>query len=72
MEPLFAEAKEWHGLRRFRLWGLGKVNIQALVIAAGQNRKHLLSNQGWGCRPWPSGAPGVALPATGLATGAPL
>jgi len=72
VEPLFAEAKEWHGLRRFRLRGLVKVNIQALMIAAGQNLKRLLSNQGWGCRPWPSGAPGVALPATGLATGAPL
>jgi transposase len=28
VEPLFAEAKEWHGLRRFRLRGLEKVNIQ--------------------------------------------
>jgi len=72
VEPLFAEAKEWHGLRRFRLRGLVKVNIQALVIAAGQNLKRLLSNQGWGRRPWPSGAPGVALPTLGPTTGAPL
>jgi len=26
VEPLFAEAKDWHGLRRFRLRGLQKVN----------------------------------------------
>ena len=63
VEPLFAEAKEWHGLRRFRLRGLEKVNIQAQMIAAGQNLKRLLSKQGWGRRPWPSGATGVMLPA---------
>ena len=43
VEPLFAEAKDWHGLRRFRLRGLEKVNIEALLIAAGQNLKRLLS-----------------------------
>ena len=42
VEPLFAEAKEWHGLRRFRLRGLPKVNIEGLLIAAGQNLKRLL------------------------------
>lgn len=63
VEPLFAEAKEWHGLRRFRLRGLAKVNIQAQVIAAGQNLKRLLSKHGWGRRPWPNGAAGLALPA---------
>jgi hypothetical protein len=41
IEPLFAEAKEWHGLRRFRLRGLEKVNGEALMIAAGQNLKRL-------------------------------
>ena len=41
-EPLFAEAKEWHGSRRFRLRGLEKVNAEALMIAAGQNVKRLL------------------------------
>jgi transposase len=61
VEPLFAEAKEWHGLRRFRLRGLEKVNIQAQLIAAGQNLKRLLSRWGWGRRPWPSGAAGVVL-----------
>jgi hypothetical protein len=63
VEPLFAEAKAWHGLRRFRLRGLAKVNSQAQLIAAGQNLKRLLSRLGWGRRPWPSGAAGVVLPA---------
>ncbi len=64
VEPLFAEAKDWHGLRRFRLRGAEKVNIQAQLIAAGQNLKRLLSKRGWGRRPWPNGATGVILPAT--------
>src|SRR5918994_5280925 len=36
VEPLFAEAKDWHGLRRFRLRGLDKGNGEALLIAAGE------------------------------------
>jgi hypothetical protein len=43
VEPLFAEAKDWHGMRRFRLRRLEKVNIEALLIASGQNVKRLLS-----------------------------
>ena len=43
VEPLFGEAKEWHGMRRFRLRTLTGVNIEALIIAAGQNIKRLLS-----------------------------
>ncbi len=43
VEPLFAEAKDWHGLRRFRLRRLWRVNGEALLIAAGQNLKRLLS-----------------------------
>jgi transposase len=62
VEPLFAEAKAWHGLRRFRLRGLPKVNGEALLTAAGQNLKRLLGRHGWGRRPWPSGAPGLVLP----------
>ena len=62
VEPLFAEAKDWHGLRRFRLRGLFKVNGEALLVAAGQNLKRLLSRSGWGRRPWPNGAAGVVLP----------
>ena len=57
VEPLFAEAKDWHGLRRFRLRGLEKVNGEALLIAAGQNLKRLLSWRGWGRRPFPGGRP---------------
>jgi transposase len=57
VEPLFGEAKDWHGLRRFRLRGLWKVNVEALLIAAGQNLKRLLRKRGWGRRPWPNGAP---------------
>jgi transposase len=63
VEPLFAEAKDWHGLRRFRLRGLQKVNGEALLIAAGQNLKRLLSRWGWGRRPFPTGAAGIVLPA---------
>jgi transposase len=43
VEPLFSEAKEWHGMRRFRLRGLKKVNSEALMIASGQNLKRLLA-----------------------------
>jgi transposase len=64
VEPLFAEAKAWHGLRRFRLRGLERVNSEALLIAAGQNLKRLLSRSGWGRRPWPTGAAGLVLPTT--------
>jgi transposase len=56
VEPLFAEAKQWHGLARFRLRGLEKVNIESLLIAAGQNLKRLLQEWGWGRRPGPNGA----------------
>jgi transposase len=56
VEPLFAEAKEWHGLRRFRLRRLWRVNSEALLTAAGQNLKRLLAQHGWGRRPLPSGA----------------
>jgi transposase len=43
VEPMFAEAKCWHGLRRFRLRRLARVNIEALFTAAGQNLKRLLT-----------------------------
>jgi hypothetical protein len=60
IEPLFGEAKQWHGMRRFRLRGLQKVNMEGLFIAARQNLKRLLSAKGWGCPPWPDGAAGFA------------
>ena len=53
VEPLFAEVKDWHGLRRFRLRLLWRVNIEALRIGAGQNLKRLLKKRGWGRRPFP-------------------
>ena len=43
VEPLFGEAKDWHGARRFRLRTLEKVNVEALLIGAGQNIKRLLT-----------------------------
>jgi hypothetical protein len=37
VEPLFAVAKDWHGMRRFRLRERWRVNYEALMIATGQN-----------------------------------
>jgi transposase len=62
VEPLFGEAKEWHGLRQFRLRGLPKVNLVGLLVAAGQNLKRLLKIWGWGRRPWPTGDTGWVNP----------
>jgi transposase len=56
VEPLFAEAKEWHSLRRLRLRGLANANIQGLIVAAGQNLKRLLAATGWGRRHAPCGS----------------
>jgi transposase len=56
VEPLFAEAKDWHGLRRLRLRGLANANIQGLLIAAGQNLKRFLAATGWGRRQAPCGS----------------
>ena len=61
VEPLFAEAKEWHGLRRLRLRGLMNANIEGLLIATGQNLKRFLAASGWGRRHAPCGSL-VALP----------
>ena len=47
---MFAEAKEWHGMGRFRLRTLRRVNIEAMLIAAGQNIKRLLTFWGKGPR----------------------
>ena len=56
VEPLFGEAKDWHGLRRFRLRSLWKVNSEALLVAAGQNLKRWLTTVGWGRRHGPAGS----------------
>jgi transposase len=42
VEPLFGEGKQWHGLSRFRLRRLWRVNIEAFLIACVQNIKRLL------------------------------
>ena len=54
--PGFAEAKLWHGVRRFRLRGLEKVNIEGLLVAACQNLKRFLAGAGWGRRHAPCGS----------------
>ena len=56
VEPLFAEGKDWHGMRRFRLRRLWRVNCEALMRAAGQNLRRLLQKRGWGRRPCPAEA----------------
>ncbi len=61
-EPLFAEAKLWHRFLRFRLRTLARVNIEAQLVASGQNLKRLLAEGGWGRRPWPAGGAGIVPP----------
>jgi hypothetical protein len=56
IEPLFGEAKQWHGLGRYRLRGLAKVTTETLLCAAGQNLKRWLAATGWGRRHAPCGA----------------
>jgi DDE family transposase len=64
VEGLFAEAKQWHGLGKFRLRRLVNVNIQGLLIAAGQNLKRWLQATGWGHRAFPGAAWETLLPAS--------
>jgi hypothetical protein len=45
VEPLFGEAKQFHRLRRFRLRGMTKVNIEGVLIATGQNIKRLMKEK---------------------------
>jgi transposase len=56
VEPLFGEGKQWHGLRQFRLRGLENVNMEGLLVAAGQNLKRWLAATGWGRRHGPQGS----------------
>jgi hypothetical protein len=55
-EPLFAEGKAWHGLRRLRWRGRENANIHGLLIAAGQNLKRLRAARGRGRRHAPCGS----------------
>jgi hypothetical protein len=41
IKGIFAESKCWQGLRRARRWGLAKMRIQSLLIAAVINLKRL-------------------------------
>lgn len=61
VEPLFAEGKDWHGMRRYRLRRLWRVNCEAFVRAAGQNLKRLLKKREGGRHPWPEGAENALL-----------
>ena len=65
VEPLFAEGKAWHGMGRFRLRTLRRVNAEALLVAAGQNLKRLLALGG---RPPRKPALGAALRSPALQT----
>lgn len=62
VEPLFAEAKEWHGMRRFRLRRLKKVNMEGLMVAAGQNIKRLVGASRRGPRSLPQAAAALHFP----------
>jgi transposase len=42
IEPLFGEAKQWHGMERMRLRTLERTNCEVLITASGQNVKRLL------------------------------
>jgi len=53
VEPKFAELKQWHLGRRFRLRGIRKVNIEALLKATGQNIKQLLKAKSCQSNPKP-------------------
>ncbi len=69
VEPLFGEAKDWHGLRRFRLRGLWKVNCEALLTATGQNLKRWLIKMDWGRRHGPAGSLALDCPAPATVRG---
>ena len=60
VEPKFAEAKQWHGMYRFRLRRIWRVNIEALLIASVQNIKQLLKPRYSRQKPLPP-APSAAL-----------
>ena len=59
VEPLFGEGKQWHQMRRFRLRGIKKVNIEALFRASVQNIKRLLKGKPKSFRPQPPAQTGA-------------
>jgi hypothetical protein len=54
VEPLFAEGKDWHGMRRFRLRRLWRVNCEALMIASGLASQTAAQKAGMGTAAMPS------------------
>ena len=46
VEPLFAEAKNWHGMRKCRLRRLKKVNIEAFLLLRCGSRMSILDSAG--------------------------
>jgi transposase len=72
VEPMFGEAKQWHNLRKFRWRGLLKVNMQALLTAAGQNIKRLLKHSPSHHRPGPLLPNANVLPSHGLISWLPF
>jgi Transposase DDE domain len=61
VEPLFAEGKQWHGMSRYRLRRLWRVNGEAVIRPAGQNLKRLLKKRGWGSCAWQEGVANALL-----------
>jgi hypothetical protein len=61
-EPLFAEAKWWRGLRRFRLRGLGKVNYGGPPRRGGPEPETLAGRDGLGPASRPDREPRGRLP----------
>ncbi|MEO0562415.1 MAG: IS1182 family transposase, partial [Chloroflexota bacterium] len=68
VEPMFGEAKQWHGLRRFRLRRLWRVNIESLMVASVQNIKRLLNprRRSSPIQPDPVGSAAMKLPLTSI------
>ena len=60
VEPLFGEAKQWHGLRQFRLRGLAKVTTESSADRGGAEPQALAGRHRLGPPPRPCGA--LALP----------
>jgi Transposase DDE domain len=54
VEPLFAEGKDWHGMRRFRLRRPWRVNCEALMIASGLASQTAAQKAGMGTAAMPS------------------
>ena len=71
VEPKFGEAKQWHGLYRFRLRRLWRVNMEALLIASVQNIKQLLKPRHPHQKPLPP-APSFAITPTIFASLRPI